>query len=130
MVVLRSIVLPSTTLMVLLDAEVAGSGAIWPQVVCDHPVWNETVFLHQLPHELHRCMLVPFRLDEDIEDLSLGIDGAPEVDQATIDLQIHLIQMPARVGSRSAFTQVRCDQRAKVIYPAPNGLVGDRNAAF
>src|SRR5512139_4204505 len=33
-------------------------------------------------------------------------------------------------GLGSAFTQVRCDQRPEMVYPAPDGLVGDRNAAF
>ena len=128
--VLRSIVLPPTTLMVLLDPKVAGGGSIRPQVVGDQSIGNETVFLQQLSHELHRGMLVPFRLDQHIEDLALGVDGAPQVDHAAIDLEINLIQMPARVGFRSASTQVRCDHRPEMVYPAPNGLVGDRNAAL
>ena len=74
--------------------------------------------------------LVPFRLDQHIEDLAFGVDGAPQVDHAAIDLEIDLIQMPARVGFRSASTQVRGDRRPEVVYPAPNGLVGDCNAAF
>src|SRR5882762_1837198 len=128
--VLRSIVLPSTTLMVFFDPEVTGSSAIRPQVVSDQSIGNETVFLQQLAHELQRSMLVSFRLDQHIEDLALGIDGAPQIDQAAIDLEIDLIQMPARVGLRSAFAQVCCDHRPYMVYPAPNGLVGDRNAAF
>src|SRR5260370_2655713 len=128
--VLRSIVLPPTTLMVLLDAEVASRGAIRSQVVSDQSIGHETVFLKQLAHELQRGMLVPFRLDQDIEDLALGIDGAPQVDHAAIDLHIDLIQVPTRVGFGAAFTQVRRDHRPEVVYPAPNGLVGDRNAAF
>jgi hypothetical protein len=39
-------------------------------------------------------MLVAFRLDQHIEDLALGVDGAPQVDHAAIDLEIDLIQMP------------------------------------
>src|SRR5512139_3989775 len=101
--VLRSIVLPPTTLMVLLHAEVASGGAIRPQVVSDQSIGNETVFLQQLSHELRRGMLVPFGLDQHIKDLALGIDGTPQVDHAAIDLEKDLIQMPARVGFRSAF---------------------------
>ena len=62
--------------------------------------------------------------------MPFSIDGAPQVDHATIDLEIDLIQMPARVGLGSAPTQVSCDRRSEMAYPAPNGLVGDRNAAF
>src|SRR5258708_4104629 len=128
--VFRSIVLPPTTLMVLLDPKVASGGAIRPQVVGDQSMGDEAVFLQQLAHELQRSMLVPFRLDQHIEDLALGVDGTPKIDHAAIDLEIDLIQMPARVGPRSAFTQVRSDQRPEMVDPAPNGLVGDRNAAF
>src|SRR5512143_2920889 len=104
--VLRSIVLPPTTLMVLLDAKIAGSSAIRPQVVSDQSIGNETAFLQQLSHELCRGVLVSFGLDQHIEDLTFGIDGAPQVDHAAIDLEIDLIQVPARVGSRSALAQV------------------------
>ena len=34
------------------------------------------------------------------------------------------------VGLRSAFTLVRCDQRAEMVQPAANGLVGDHDVAF
>ena len=43
-------------------------------------------------------MLVAFRLDQHIENVSLGIDGAPQVDHVAVDLEIDLIQMPACVG--------------------------------
>jgi hypothetical protein len=33
-------------------------------------------------HEFQRGTLVPFRLDQNIEDLALGIDGAPKIDHA------------------------------------------------
>jgi hypothetical protein len=105
--------------MVLLDAKVAGGGSIRPQVIGDLSIGNETVFLQQLSHELQRGMLVPFRLDQHIEDLALCVDGAPQVDHAAIDLEIYLIQMPARVGLGSASAQVRCDHRPEVVYPAP-----------
>jgi hypothetical protein len=37
-------------------------------------------------------------LDENVEHFTLGIHGTPEVDQATIDLEIDLIEMPYGVG--------------------------------
>jgi hypothetical protein len=69
-------------------------------------------------------------VDQHIENFALGIDGAPQVGHAAIDLEIDFIQMPARVAFRSAFTQVRCNHGPEVVYPASNGLVGDRNAAL
>lgn len=66
--------------MMLLDPEIAGSGAIRPQVVGDQQVWNEAILLQQLAHEFQRGMLVAFGLDQHIEDLAFGVDGAPKVD--------------------------------------------------
>ena len=84
--------------MMPLDAEVAGSGATRPQVVGDQQVRNEGVFLQQLAHELQRGPLVAPGLDQHIEDLAFGVDGASQIDQAAIDLQVDLIEMPRAVG--------------------------------
>jgi hypothetical protein len=66
-------------------------GPIGPQVSCDELIWDKAIFLQQLAHELQRGTLVPFRLDQHIEQLTLGIDRAPEIDQAAIDFQINLL---------------------------------------
>ena len=100
--------------MVLLDAEVVCSSAIRSQVVSDQSIGNEAVFLQQLAHELQRGMLVPFRLDQYIEDLALGIDGAPATS----------------VGPGSASTQVRCDYWPAMDDPAPIGLVAHHYVAL
>jgi hypothetical protein len=42
----------------------------------------------KLAHEFQRRPLIPFRLDQYIEDLALGVDGAPQIDHAAIDFQI------------------------------------------
>jgi hypothetical protein len=65
--------------MVFLDSGVTGGSSIRPQVVGDQSIGNETVFLQQLSHELHRGMLVPFRLDQHIGDLAAYVTGT--VDQ-------------------------------------------------
>jgi hypothetical protein len=43
---------------------------------------------------------------------------------------IDLVQMPSRMGLRPAFAQVRRDHWPEMVYPAPNGLVGDHDPAF
>jgi hypothetical protein len=66
-------------------------------------------------------------LDRHVEDLTFGIDGAPQIDHATIDFQIDLVQMPSCMGLRAAFAQVCRDYWSEMVYPSPNGLVGDHN---
>jgi hypothetical protein len=92
--------------MVFLDPEVTGSSAIRPQVVSDQSIGNETVFLQQLAHELQRGMLVPFRLDQHIEDFALGIDGAPQVGHAALGRRL---RKSAAISGPKWFIQRRMD---------------------
>jgi hypothetical protein len=70
------------------------------------------------------------RGNQHIEHFALGVDGSPKIDHAAIDFEIDLIEMPDGVGLWSAFAQVRCDLRPKMVHPAPNGLVRDHDATF
>jgi hypothetical protein len=59
-----------------------------------------------------------------------AIDGAPQINQASINFLIDFVQVPGRVGLGSAFAQARCDHRSAMVDPTPNGLVRDHDAAF
>ena len=85
-------------LVAVRDPEIMGCGPIGPQVICDELVWDKAIFLQQLAHQFERRPLVPPGLDQHIKNFALGIHGASEVDQATIDLEIDLIEMPGSVG--------------------------------
>ncbi len=54
-------------------------------------------FFKSLRINFERRQLVPPGLDQHIKNFALGIHGAPEIDQAAIDLEIDLIEMPGRV---------------------------------
>jgi hypothetical protein len=69
-------------------------------------------------------------LDQHVEDLALGVDGAPQTDHPAIDFQIDFVQMPSRMGLEPAFAQVRCDHRPKMVHTASDGLIGDHDPAF
>jgi len=101
-----------------------------PQVVRDQTIRNESIFLQEFAHQFQRCVLVSLRLDQHIEDLALGVNSAPEIDHAAIDFQIDLVQMPDRMRFGTALAQLRCNDRPEMIYPASNGLIGDRDPAL
>jgi hypothetical protein len=128
--ILGWIVAPSTTFMSSCDSKITGSGSIRSQIVRDKLVWDKAILLQQLAHEFQRRALVPPALDQHIEDLALGIHGAPKIDHAAGDFQIDFVQMPGRVGLRSKFAQVRRDQGPEMIHPAANGFVRDHDAPF
>src|ERR1700719_3053452 len=61
--ILGSIVAPSTTLMSSCDSKITGSGSIRPQIVRDQLVWDKSMLLQQLAHEVQRGTLVPLALE-------------------------------------------------------------------
>ena len=91
--ILRSIVAPSTAFMASCDPKMTGCSPIRAQVICDELIRDKAIFLQQLAHQFERRPLVPPGLDQHIKNFALGIHGAPEVDQATIDLEIDFVEM-------------------------------------
>ena len=91
--ILRSIVAPSTALMAFCDSKLTGCSPIRAQVIRDELVWDKAIFLQQLAHQFERGPLVAYGLDENVKNFTLGVHGTPEVDQATIDLEIDFIEM-------------------------------------
>src|ERR1700720_712252 len=128
--VLRSIVAPPTTLMSSCETKFTGCCRIRFEIVRDKLVWDKAILLQKLAHEFQRRTLVPSALNQHIKHFALGIHGAPKIDHTAGDFQIDLVKMPDGVGLGSTFAQVRRDQGPEMIHPAPNGLVGDHNAAF
>src|SRR3977135_3435817 len=128
--ILRSIVVPSATLVAFCNPKMTGRGGIRSQLICDELVWDKAIFLQQLAHQFKRRPFVPPSLDPPIEALPLGVDGTPQIDHPAIDFQIDFVQMPSRMGFGPAFAQVRCDHRPEMVHPAPDGLIGDHDLAF
>src|SRR5580693_6089438 len=128
--ILGSVVAPSTTLMSSCDSKITGSGCIRPQIVRDQLVWDKSILLQQLAHEFQRGTLVPPALDQHIKHFALGIHGAPEVDQATIDLDIDFVEMPDGMRLRPAFAQICRDLGTKMVHPAAHRLIRNHDSAF
>jgi hypothetical protein len=90
--------------MTALDPEIVGGGAIGSQVVGDQPIGNNAVFLQKLAHQFLCGTLVSLGLDQHIEDIALGVNGAPQIDHAASDFQINFVEMPGRVRLRAPFS--------------------------
>jgi hypothetical protein len=56
-------------------------------------------------------------LDQNVEHFALGIQGPPELDQATIDLEINLVEMPDGMRLRPAVAKIGRDHRSEVFHP-------------
>ena len=123
--ILRSIVAPSTAFMTLCNSKMTCCSPVRTQIICDELVWDKAIFLQKLAHEFQRRPLVTSGLDQNVEHFALGIHGPPDVDQATIDLEIDLVEMPDGMRLRPAFAKIGRDHRSEVVHPAAHGFIGD-----
>ena len=105
------------------DAEIASRCAIGPQVVRDQPLRSEGILLQKLAHQFQSGVLVALGLDQHIQNLALGVDGALQINHPPIDFQIDFVKMPSRMRLRAALPQMRGDHRPEVVHPAAHGLV-------
>jgi hypothetical protein len=100
--ILRSIVAPSTAFMAFCDSKVIRCSPIRSQVICDELVWDKAIFLQQLSHQFERRPLVPPDLDQNVEHLTLGIHGTPEVDQALVSERVEAVFQDIMTQSKCA----------------------------
>lgn len=128
--ILGPVVASSSGVMPTLDPGIARSGAVKPQIVRDQCLLQEATFLHEFAHQFQRRGLIPFGLDQHIQNLTFTIDLSPEIDEASIDLQIDFVEMPCSVRLRPAFEKICRDHGSKKIEPATHGFMGDHDPAF
>src|SRR5712671_4119028 len=100
--ILRPIVLTQALLMAAGKPEVPEGSAVRPQLVGRHLFRREALLAEQLAHEPDSCPLVPSALNQDLQDLALMIDRAPQVHMPAGDPDDHFVEMPAITRSRSA----------------------------
>lgn len=68
------------------------------QLVRDHHPWYIAQAFEQLTEEPLRCPFVPCALHQDVQHLSVLVDGAPPIVDPTVDGEKHLVQMPLVAG--------------------------------
>jgi len=113
--------------MAFCDSKMTGRNPIRSEVICDQLVGNKAIFLQQLAHQFERRPLVSPGLDQHIKNFTLGIHGTPEVDLATVDLEIDLVEMPGCMRRRPAFAKIGRDLGSKMVHPAAHGFIGHQD---
>src|SRR5580700_4145685 len=102
--------------------------------ICPKPIGDDAarspVFLHDPLEKFVRRSRVPPRGSNRFQDLALMVDCAPQIAELAVDLDEHLIQMPAplRIAAHvrdASLTNLGGEHRAKPAPPEPNGLVAD-----
>ena len=77
--------------MSTLDPEFTCGGALRPQIARDHCLRQEAKFLQEFAHQFPRRGLIPFGLDQHVQNLFFTISRSQNIDQASVDLQIDFL---------------------------------------
>jgi len=93
-----------------------------------HPI-RRALPLEEFAEEPRGGRGVPARLDQDVEDVAVLIDGRPQLLPTAVDRQEHLVEMPPVAGSGSAAAQPAGVLRPELDTPLPDRLVADDHAA-
>jgi hypothetical protein len=112
--------------MTFCDPKITGCSGIRSEIIRDELVWDKAIFLQQLAHQFERDPFVSPGLDQHIKNFALGVDGTPEVDQAAVDLEIDLVEMPSRMWLRPTFAKIRrvhCSGKNVAIRPRPRAPI-------
>src|SRR5918997_5039301 len=117
--VLRSVVLAQALLMAARETQLAPSCTVRAQLVGHKLVWCIALLLQQLSHEPKGRLGVALGLDQQVQHLTLAVDGSPQVHALTLDRDYHLIQVPPARRSGPQTTQVASEQGPELQHPAP-----------
>ena len=100
------------------------------QFVGDDPERFLTLAPNQSAQESLACTLIAARLQQNVDHVTVLVDGTPEILQLAVDSKEDLVQMPVVAESALAplqFPDILC---AKLLTPQPNGFIGYEDAAF
>ena len=111
-------------------AKIAQSGTMGAQSIGDDGVRQVSLPFQQPAHELEGRLPVSPRLQDDVENFALVVDGAPEIVDLSGDPDEYLVQMPAVRRPWPAPADPRGIGAAKLERPSTHRLVGGIDAAL
>src|SRR5437879_8137704 len=113
--ILGPIVFGQALLMVAGQPEMPEGSAVRAQLVSCDLFRREALLAEQLAHEPDSCALVSSALNQDLEDLALMIDRAPQVHMPAGDPDDHFVEMPAITRSRTDRKSTRLNSSHRCI---------------
>jgi hypothetical protein len=105
-------------------------GLVAAQLIRDQDAWHILAFPQELAEELLRGCRVPAALHQDIQDVPMLINGAPQIVRLAIDREKDFVEVPCIARSSASATQLVGIRLGTLQAPLPNRLVCDDNTAF
>jgi len=101
--------------------------AVRPQLVRDDDA-RLTPYFEQFPEKAHRSRLVPAGLDQNVQNIAVGIDSTPEPVFAPLDRHHDLVEMPFVSRERSIPPDLRGKLDTETRNPVSDRFVRNRDA--
>ena len=108
----------------------AARGGVGAQLVGDQSSRDTALGFQQLPKESDGCSPIPVRWYEDVQDVTVLVDRAPQILVVILDRYEHLIEMPGVAKPTASAPKPPRVDRTEPLAPRPNRLVGDRHASL
>ena len=80
--------------MVSGKTQILERSTVGRQLVGDERVRSEALFLQQFAYQSERSLLVPARLNLDIQHLTFAIHRSPQVHALAVDRHEHFVEVP------------------------------------
>src|SRR5919109_4326541 len=128
--VLATIIEVATLAMLDPGQALARGRAITLELVRDNHPWHVLQALEQLTKKLLGGLFVAPALHENVEDVVVLVDSAPEVKALPVDRQKHLIQVPFVAWLGASTLQLIRVILPKLPTPLADGFMGDVDPAF
>jgi hypothetical protein len=108
----------------------AARGTVAPEAIGDEAAGVTAAPLEQLAKEPRGSVVLPARLQQDVDDLAVLVDGPPEVLTLATNGHEEFVEMPRVADRPGPMPDPPGVRETKGLAPVPNGFVGDGDAAL
>ncbi len=127
--VFRPVVEPSVLPMLHTWHDLLLCSGVAAQFIGNEHPWNILTASQKFAKELRGGGFVAATLDQNVENISLLIDRAPQIVRVAVDREEHLVEMPRVARARTTTAQLIGKLLAKLQAPLPYGFVRHLHAA-
>ena len=117
---LDAVIEPFVQTMLDTRHELPLCGRVRAQLVCHHHAWRDALAFQQFAHQPESGSLVSTALQQGIENVTVGIDGAPQPVFLSLCGHDHLIKMPF-VSKIAAGPPTKLTGELQAKFPRPFG---------